>query len=34
MKFPKWARVYVSRILPIIVLVIFVMGYYQKFFAK
>ena len=33
-KFPKWARVYVSRILPIIVLVIFVMGYYQKFFAK
>ena len=33
-RFPKWARVYVSRILPIIVLVIFVMGYYQKFFAK
>ena len=33
-KFPKWARVYVSRILGIIVLVIFVMGYYQKFFAK
>ena len=33
-KFPKWARVYVSRILPIFVLVIFVMGYYQKFFAK
>ena len=33
-KFPKWARVYVSCILPIIVLVIFVMGYYQKFFAK
>ena len=33
-KFPKWAWVYVSRILPIIVLVIFVMGYYQKFFAK
>lgn len=33
-KFPKWARVYVSRILPIIVLVIFVMGYYQKFFVK
>ena len=33
-KFPKWARVYVSRILPIIVLVIFITGYYQKFFAK
>ena len=32
-KFPKWARVYVTYILPVIVLFIFVMGYYQKFFA-
>lgn len=32
MKFPKWSRVYVSYILPVIVLVIFVMGYWQKFF--
>jgi len=30
-KFPKWSRVYVSYILPILVLVIFVMGYIQKF---
>jgi len=34
MKFPKWARFYVSYILPVIVLVIFVMGYYQTFFQK
>lgn len=33
MKFPKWARFYITFILPVIVLVIFVMGYYQKFFA-
>ena len=33
LKFPKWSRVYVSYILPIVVLVIFVMGYYQKFFT-
>ncbi len=32
-KFPAWARVYVSYILPLIVLFIFVMGYYTKFFA-
>ncbi|MCI8597679.1 MAG: sodium-dependent transporter [Lachnospiraceae bacterium] len=32
-KFPKWARFYVSYILPLIVLFIFVMGYWQKFGA-
>lgn len=30
-KFPKWARFYVTWILPLIVLFIFVMGYIQKF---
>ena len=30
-KFPAWARVYVSYILPLIVLLIFILGYYQKF---
>lgn len=30
-KFPKWSRLYVSYILPLIVLFIFVMGYLQKF---
>ena len=30
-KFPAWARVYVSYILPLIVLFLFIMGYYQKF---
>ena len=30
-KFPAWARVDVSYILPLIVLFIFIMGYYQKF---
>ena len=30
-KFPAWARVYVSYILPLIVLFIFIMGYYQTF---
>ena len=30
-KFPKWARFYVTYILPLIVLFIFVMGYWQKF---
>ena len=30
-KFPKWSRFYVSRILPLIILVIFVIGYIQKF---
>ncbi len=33
LKFPKWARFYVSYILPVIVLIIFVMGYWQKFGA-
>lgn len=32
-KFPKWARIYVSYILPLIVLIIFIQGYYTKFFA-
>ncbi len=32
LKFPKWARVYVSYILPVIVLLVFVSGYVQKFF--
>ncbi len=32
-KFPHWARFYVSYILPLIVLFIFVMGYWQKFAA-
>lgn len=31
-KFPKWARGYLTFILPLIVLFIFVMGYYEKFF--
>ena len=34
MKFPKWLRFYVTYILPIIVLYIFVRGYYAMFFAK
>lgn len=34
MKFPKWARGYVTYILPVIVLVIFVMGYVQTFGKK
>lgn len=33
MRFPKWARVYVSYILPLIVLFIFVQGYWSKFFG-
>ncbi len=32
-KFPGWARVYVSCILPVIIIVIFVQGYWAKFFA-
>ena len=32
-KFPKWSRFYVSYILPLIILFILVMGYWQKFFA-
>lgn len=31
-RFPKWSRLYVTFVLPIIVLIIFVMGYYDKFF--
>ena len=33
MKFPAWIRIYVSYILPLIVLFIFVQGYISKFFA-
>lgn len=33
LKFPKALRIYVTYILPLIVLAVFVMGYYQKFFA-
>lgn len=32
-KFPKWSRIYVSYILPLIVLFIFVQGYWSKFFG-
>lgn len=32
-KFPQWAKFYVSYILPLIILFILVMGYWQKFFA-
>lgn len=32
-KFPKWTRIYVSYILPLIVLYIFVQGYWEKFFV-
>lgn len=32
-KFPKWVRGYVTYILPLIVLFIFVQGYWAKFFA-
>ncbi len=31
MKFPKWIRGYVKYVLPLIVIVIFAMGYYTKF---
>ncbi len=33
LKFPKALRIYVSYVLPLIVLVIFIFGYQQKFFA-
>lgn len=33
MKFPRQIAFYVKYILPLIVLFIFVMGYYTKFFA-
>ena len=32
LKFPKWIRVYVSYILPLIILFVFVQGYIAKFF--
>ena len=32
LKFPKWAKFYVSYILPIIVLIIFALGIKDKFF--
>lgn len=32
-KFPKWAKGYLKYVLPIIVIIIFIMGYYSKFFA-
>ena len=32
LKFPKWVRGYVTYVLPLIVLFIFVMGYKDKFF--
>lgn len=32
-KFPQWARLYVSYILPLIIIFILFMGYWQKFFA-
>lgn len=31
LKFPGWARIYVAYVLPVIVLVILVVGYWQKF---
>ena len=34
MKFPKWIRFYVTFILPLIVLAIFVQGYLAKFFPN
>lgn len=33
LKFPQWARRYVTYVLPVIVLFIFLMGYREKFFA-
>lgn len=34
LKFPNWARIYCSYILPIMIAAILIIGYYQKFFAK
>lgn len=31
-RFPRWARAYVTFVLPVIVLVIFIQGYVAKFF--
>ena len=33
LKFPKWLRPYVTYVLPLIIVFILVMGYWQKFFA-
>lgn len=33
-KFPKWSRVYISYILPLVVLAVFVLGYCEKFLSK
>lgn len=33
-KFPSWARIYVSYVIPLVVLYIFFQGYWSKFFAK
>lgn len=33
LKFPAWTRLYIKYVLPLIVLVIFVLGYYNKFFS-
>ena len=33
LKFPKWIRFYASYILPLIIIFILIMGYWQKFFA-
>lgn len=32
MKFPRWARAYVSYVIPVVVLIIFAQGYWTKFF--
>ena len=34
LKFPKWSRIYVTYVLPLVILFIFAMGYYQKFFQN
>ena len=34
LKFPKWSWIYVTYVLPLVILFIFVMGYYQKFFQN
>lgn len=34
LQFPNWSRIYVSYILPIIVLVVFIQGYIAKFFPQ
>ena len=32
-QFPRWSKLYISYVLPVIVLYIFVQGYIAKFFA-